>query len=322
MAFDDIITRDAGTDPLVPEPVTAQIIQEMPAASAVLGNARRVTMSALTQRQPVLSALPSAFFLSAEAGSEGTGALKQTTSQDWKNLTLVAEELATIVPIPEAYFDDSMVPVWDEVRPRLVEAAANLIDGACLFGVSKPSTWGPAVYQAAVGAGNVVVNGSGDDIAQEVALLGQQLAEDGFSVNGFASKPGFGWQLVGIRTDDGQPIYQPNLQGGGPGNLYGFPLREVRTGAWDAAEALLIAGDWSKAIVGVRQDISFRVFSEGVIQDCDGNIVVNLMQEDALALRMTMRLAWQVANPVTRVNTTDATRFPFAVLQAAGYTYS
>ena len=50
----------SGGEPLVPTPVSAQIIQELPESSVVLNRARRVQMSALTQRQPVLSVLPQA----------------------------------------------------------------------------------------------------------------------------------------------------------------------------------------------------------------------------------------------------------------------
>src|SRR5690554_469634 len=91
----------ADSDPLVPEPVSREIIQQMPSASAVLSLARRVTMPALTQRLPVLSVLPEAYFVSGDTG------LKQTDRQQWRNVFLTAEEIAVIVPVPEQYFDDA-----------------------------------------------------------------------------------------------------------------------------------------------------------------------------------------------------------------------
>lgn len=314
--YDSVISRDASNDPLVPTPVSAQIIQEMPQASVMLSRALQRRLSAKTQRQPVLDVLPTAYFVSGDTG------LKQTTSQDWANVELVVEELAVIVPIPEAYLSDAQMPIWDEVRPRIVEAFGNKIDAACLFGTDKPSTWGAPIYQSAVAAGNTVVAGTGDDLAQNVASLGELLAQDGFTVNGFASRPGLNWKLVGLRTTDGQAIYQPDLQGRPGGTLYGYPLNEVSNGSWDATEAELIAGDWSKAIIGLRQDISFKMFTEGVITDGSNNVVLNLMQQDAVALRAVMRLAYATANPVTRLNATAATRYPFGVLRGADYTYS
>jgi HK97 family phage major capsid protein len=152
--------------------------------------------------------------------------------------------------------------------------------------------------------------------------MGRILAEDGFQMNGFAVKPGFPWQLVGMRTAQGVPIYQPALQDSVGQTLYGFPLREVTSGGWNSVETSMIAGDWSNAVIGMRQDITFRVFTEGVITDGSNAIVLNLMQQDHIALRVTMRLAFATSNPITALNTNAATRYPFAVLQPAGYTYS
>lgn len=310
MPYNSLISRDSSNDPLVPEPVSAQIIQEMPKQSAVLQRAAQVPMSTKTQRQPVLDVMPIAYFVGGDTG------LKQTSAQDWKNVDLIVEEIAAIVPIPEAYLDDTQMPIWDQVRPRLVEAIGAKLDGAALFGTDKPSTWPTGVYQQAVAAGNAVISGTGADFAVDVASTAEMVATDGFAVNGFMSRPGLTWKLNGLRSTDGVPIYQPNLQGSPGGTLYGYPMSELANGAWDATEAELLMGDWRKAIVGMRQDISFKLFTEGVISDDSGAVVLNLMQQDSVAMRVVMRAAFATANPATRLNTNSATRSPFGVVQA------
>ena len=310
--YNQMISRDATDDPLVPTPVSSQIIQEMPTQSAILQRSRRVQLATKTQRQPVLDVLPVAYFV----GGGDTG-MKQTSDQDWKNVNLITEELACIVPIPEAYLDDSQVPIWDEVRPRLTEALGRLVDAACLFGVNRPATWSTDIYTAAVAAGNAVPEDDGDrthDFGVAVSLLGDQLAQDGYAVSGFASRPGLTWKLVGIRSIQGTPVYEPDMQGGAGGRLYGYPLSEVNNGAWDASRAQLIAGDWSKAIVGLRQDVTFKMFTEGVVSDDDGRVILNLMQQDAVAMRVVMRMAFATANPVTALNSSAQIRYPFGVV--------
>lgn len=295
--YNQIIGRDSANDPLVPEPVSEQIIQDLPQQSAILARSRQVRLASKTQRQPVLDVLPVAYFVSGEAGdgSDYDG-LKKSTTQDWKNVTLTVEELAAIVPIPEAYLDDAQIPVWDEVQPRLTEALGKLIDGACLFGTGKPGTWGTDILTSALNAGNTVDLGTGDDIGVDVASVAELVAENGYSVNGFVSRPGLAWKLIGTRSSEGVPIYQPDLQNGGGGNLYGYPLNEVKNGSWDSS-AQIIVGDWSKSIVGMRQDITFKVFDQGVISDNQGKVILNLMQQDSVALRVTMRMAFATANP-------------------------
>lgn len=309
--FTDSINRTTpGTDALVPEPFVAQVIQEMPKSSAVLSLARRVPMSSKTARQPVLSALPEAYFVTGDTG------LKQTTSAEWANLTLTAEEIAVIVVIPEAYLDDAAIPVWTEVRPLIAEAFGRRLDRTILFNENRPATWGEAVVNHAIAAGNQVVIGTGEDLAEEIAELAQIIEEDGGAVSGFATAPGFHWRLVRLRGSDGQPIYAPPA-GAQPGTLYGYPLPQVQNGGWMPSVASVIAGDWSKAILGVRQDMTFKVFTEGVVSDESGNVVVNLMQQDSVALRVVARFAWQIANPVNPVNTNNSTRSYFGVLTPA-----
>jgi HK97 family phage major capsid protein len=255
--------------------------------------------------------LPEAYFVDGDQG------LKQTTKQDWSNLTLVAEEIAVIVVIPDNYLDDAQVPIWDEVRPEIVSAFGRKIDLATLFGIDKPTTWGPAVVPHAEAAGNVVTEGDGVDLADDVGALGELMAEKGANPNAFAVRPGFGWRLRRLRDNDGNPIYSPP-SAAGPGTLYGYAAPEVDNGGWDPTQATLIAGDWRKAIIGTRTDMRFRLFTEGVISDSDGKVIVNLMQQDSVALRAVMRLGWQLANPVNPLAPEADERSYFGILEPLG----
>ena len=73
----------------------------------------------------------------------------------------------------------------------------------------------------------------------------------------------------------------------------------------------------SAAILAVRQDISYKILTEAVISDATGKVILNLAQQDAVAMRAVMRVAFAVANPISLQAPTEATRFPFAVLAPA-----
>ena len=69
----------------------------------------------------------------------------------------------------------------------------------------------------------------------------------------------------------------------------------------------------------IRQDVTFKIFTEGVVQDpSDGSIAYNLMQNDMVALRAVMRLGWEIPNPLTAYNAGITTPFPFAVYLPEG----
>jgi HK97 family phage major capsid protein len=313
-----------GSDPLVPEPLATAIIQEAPKASAALSLMASTPLSSKTQRMPVLDVLPVAYWVGGDTG------MKQTTMQQWKNVVLVVEEIACIVPIPEAYLDDADVPLWGQVQPRITEAVGQLIDLAVLWGINKPSTWGEAVFPGAAKSQHFVVQGTGVDLGQDVTKLGAMMATTGYTVNGFAAMPGTSWNLAGLRSAQGVPIYQPDMTGRPGGVLYGYGMNEINNGSWQMGlgGAVMLAGDFTKAMIGIRRDISFKMFTEGVISNDSGQVILNLMQQDTVAMRMTMRLAYATVNPVTIMEPTKPmtgtpppnNRWPFGAILPVGAT--
>lgn len=315
--YNEGIVRSSSTpDPLVPQPLATAIIQEAPKQSAALQLMNKTTLSSKTQRMPVLDVLPMAYWVGGDTG------MKQTTQMAWKNVIMIVEELAVIVPIPMAYLDDADVPLWSQVQPRITEAVGALIDSAVLWGINKPATWGEAVFPGATKSGNFVTEGTGVDLGQDVTELGMAMAQTGYTVTGFAAMPGMNWKLAGIRSSQGIPIYQPNMSDTPGGKLYGYQLAEVENGSWQmpTTGALMLAGDFKKAIIGIRNDISFKMFTEGVISDDTGKVILNLMQQDAVAMRMTMRLAYATVNPVTIMKPGQAItqRWPFGAVLGVG----
>ena len=307
---------------LIPEPVTRDIMQGAIAESAVLRMGRRLAnMSSKTQTINVLDALPSAYFVNGEATDSGAGdAFKQTTKMAWDKKKIYAEEIAVIVPIPEAVLDDSNYDIWGEVRPRLTEAFGKVIDAAILFGTNKPTTWRDGVVPSAIAAGNGVPIGASvfDDIMGEGGLIAK-VELDGFNPNGVMAAIQMRGKLRGLKDTTGQPIFKSDMQGSTRYGLDGMDMYFPMNGAFDPAQAQMIVGDWSQLVYAIRQDMTFKIFTEGVIQDPSTKaITYNLMQNDMVALRAVMRLGWEIANPVNAYNADITNPFPFSVYGKAG----
>ena len=307
---------------LIPEPVTREIMQGAIAESAVLRMGRRLAnMSSKTQTINVLDALPSAYFVNGEATDSGAGdAFKRTTKMAWDKKKLYAEEIAVIVPIPEAALDDADYDIWGEVKPRLTEAFGKVIDAAILFGTNKPSTWRAGVVPSAIAAGNGVPIGTSvfDDIMGESGLIAK-VELDGFNPNGVMSAIQMRGKLRGLKDTTGQPIFKSDMQGATRYGLDGMDMYFPMNGAFDPNQAQMIVGDWSQLVYAIRQDMTFKIFTEGVIQDPSTKaITYNLMQNDMVALRAVMRLGWEIANPVNAYNADKANPFPFSVYGKAG----
>jgi HK97 family phage major capsid protein len=317
----NIIDRNALSG-LIPEPVTREIMQGAIAESAVLRMGRRLAnMSSKTQTINVLDALPSAYFVNGEVTDAGAGdAFKQTTKMAWDKKKLYAEEIAVIVPIPEAALDDADYDIWGEVRPRLTEAFGKVIDAAILFGTNKPSTWRNGVVPSAIAAGNGVPMGTDvfSDIMGESGLI-SKVELDGFNPNGVMSAIQMRGKLRGLKDTTGQPIFKSDMQGATRYGLDGMDMYFPMNGAFDPNQAQMIVGDWSQLVYAIRQDMTFKIFTEGVIQDPSTKaITYNLMQNDMVALRAVMRLGWEIANPINAYNADITNPFPFSVYGKAG----
>lgn len=298
---------------LIPEDAARDIISAVPQSSVVMQLARRLpNMTRATYRMPVVSALPTAYFVTGDNG------LKQTSEVNWDNVYVTAEELAVIVPIPQSVLDDVDYDIWSEVKPLLAEAFGKAFDEAVLFGTNAPASWPDDLLTAANAAGNKVVLGSvGSDLYDDIMSDGgvlSKLEADGYMATGHIAAPTMFGKLRGIRATDGQPIFVTSMQGGGRYELDGRQIVFPTNGSVDAASALLFSGDWTKLVYAIRQDITYKVLTEAVIQDGAGAIVYNLAQQDMVALRAVMRLGWQVPNPINRVQGTAASRYPVAVL--------
>lgn len=309
-AYDNIISRtDAAA--LIPEDVSSEIITKATEQSAALTLFRQVRMSREQQRIPVLAALPVAYFVNGDTG------LKQTTEVNWANKYLDAEEIACIVPIPEAVLDDTSFDVWGEIRPLIEEAVGRTLDAAIFFGVNKPSSWPSSIAAIAAAAGNTYVRGTNaaneGGIAEDINGLFSVLEEDGFDIDGVVANRSYRGKLRGARDANGVRLDEVTTT-----SVYGIDVQYPMRGLWPtgASAVEMIVGDFSQGIMATRQDITYKILDQAVIQDNTGAIIYNLAQQDMVAMRVVARFGFQVSNIVNYDQPVEANRSPWATMLA------
>lgn len=252
----------------------------------------------------VLDSLPIAYFVD-ETSDNGR---KNITKIAWDKKYINIAELAVIVPIKENLLNDSSIDIWATVRPRVEEAFAKKIDKAMFFGTDKPTDWRKGLVPSVIDAG-AEVDETGH-LYSDINDVMTKVEESGYEVNGILGGVGLKGKFRMMTDTTGQPLNTTEI---------GSVKREfVDNGAWDKTASTLVAGDFTQAVYAIRQDITYKVLTEAVIQDpSDGSILYNLAQDDMVALRVVMRLGWEIPNPVNAENETEA-RFPFASLKPEG----
>ena len=320
MPYNSVIDRTTDAAALIPVGEAREIMKTVAQTNPLMQLARRLPdMPTSRTRMPVMSALATAYFVSGDTG------LKQTTEVQWANKYIDAEEIAAIVPIPEAVLDDAGYDIWAEIRPSIVDAINFAINRAVLFGTGIPASWttnlgGAGLLAVITAAGNIVDQSvhTGDLYDEIMGATGviAKVEEDGYMVDGHIAALALRGQLRGLRESaTGQPIFVNTMQENTRYALDGAPILFPTDGSIDPTVALLFSGQWDQLVWSMRQDITFKILDQAVITDAGGLVIYNLPQQDMVALRAVIRLGFALPNPINRVNQTPSTRLAFAALQ-------
>lgn len=319
-----------GANALIPIEKSREIIAAAIEESVVLQFAKKQDMGTQLKDVPAMAFKPTAYWVNGDAG------LKQTTYAAWKNIRLVAEEVAALIVIPNNVLADASVNIWDKLKPEMAEAIGRALDAAVLFGTNKPAAWPAALGPGAISAGNTVTHGaSAIDVADDVNNVIAAVAADGFMPSGITLAQALRYTFQGLRDSQKGLLFQPRDETGvstaqfgssvnaRKGSIWGMPAMTTLNGVFednDAANANaveLFAVDWSQVMIGVRQDITMDFSNSAPIFDASGVLQVNPFQQDSTVARIVARFAYAIPNPVTRLNATEATRWPAAVMRMA-----
>lgn len=287
---------------LIDTQVANEIFEGVVRESKALSMFRRLpNMTSDKTKLRVLDSLPIAYFVD-ESTNNGR---KNLTKMAWDKKYINAAELAVIVPIKENVLNDTSIDIWSEVKPRVVEAFGKKIDNAIFNGTDKPADWRAGLIPSIVTAGAEVTEG--DNLYSDINDVMTKVEESGYNVTGLLGGVGLKGKFRMLTDTTGQPIKGTEIDS--------LPKAFLDNGAWDKTKSILIAGDFSQAVYAIRQDVTYKVLTEAVIQDpSSGDILYNLAQDDMVALRVVMRLGWEIPNPVNALNETTK-RFPFANLK-------
>lgn len=280
------ITR-AEVASLIGEEYGPQVIKAATQGSTALAAFPTVNMGTKTTNMPVLATIPEAEWVS---DTDNTG-VKPTSQATWSNKTLVAEEVAVIIPIHENTLDDANEDILAQLADLGGQALAKKLDQAVFFGTDKPVSWTSLdLFAAATAAGNTVavVDGAGNtsDIYGAALQVAGLIADSGFDPETMIAKRGLMYQLANLRGTDGHPVLNGD-------SINGFDTYWSRNGAWSPTDATAILADPSTVRIGVRQDVTVKFLDQATVG------TINLAEKDMVALRFKARFAYVLGNPAS-----------------------
>lgn len=281
------ITR-AEVASLIAEEYAPQVIKAASQGSTALSAFPRINLGTKTTNVPVLATVPEADWV---GDTDNTG-VKPTSQATWTNKTIVAEEIAVILPIHENTLADATEDLLAQLADLGGQALGKKLDQAVFFGNDKPVTWTSLdILAAALAAGNEFEVGTAeDDLYGSILQAGEAVANNGFDPQSIIARRGLAFQLRNLR--DGQDRLL--LDGD---SFAGLETFWNRNGAWDAAAATAFVVDPSTVRIGVREDVSVKFLDQATIGS--GENQINLAERDMVALRIKARFGYVLGNPAT-----------------------
>jgi HK97 family phage major capsid protein len=265
-----------------------------------------------------------------ESSTDAAG-VKTTGKITWADKTLVAEELAVIVPIHENVLDDATVNTIDEITKAGGEAMAYALDAAVTFSINKPTTWtSNALYQSAVADSNVLTvgaSGTADDLAGTI-LQGAEALSDRYDPTTLLTRRGLRYKLANLRATTGEPIFMTSMSDGAMQDaVYGlntyYETGTVDDGSggdalvWDPSTAEALVIDRSRVLIGIRQDIQVKFLDQATLTG-PSNTIINLAERDMVAFRFKARYAYALGDNVAYGTTVQTSSPVVAVVPSGG----
>lgn len=271
----------------VPTDKAAGIFGFIAKGSALIPQSKLEPMTSPTKEFTFWADTPSAYWV-------GEGKRIKTSVATFLTAKMEAHKIAVIIPCTKEKLNDTTINVFEEMKEPIADAIQQKFDMAGLFGIDSPFKFN--IFDSAVKNGMFVVDGTNNSLDLDVSDVMALVEEEGMDVNGFIAHTGIKNRLRKLRNADGDQLY---VNGVDTTEFYNAPITFAKGKAsFDREKAQLIAGDWSKSLVGVYQGLEYEVLKEATLQDTlwtDGK-PLSLAEQDMIALKVTARFAFLPVN--------------------------
>lgn len=261
----------------VPTEICENVIKNIVKDSVAFNICRHVSMDSDKKVLPMLSDTGKAYWVDE---GEPIG----TSLHGWEYPMLEAKKLAVIIPCTKEKVSDSVMNVMEEIKEGIADAFVRAIDSAVFFGNNTP--FDTSIFDTCVNSLNREDGKSLDSTISE----GMALIESNDLVpNGIIAPIRAKNELRMLRDSNGNAMV---VMGGITGSsIYNTPIYYPASRSFDTSKAEFLLGDFNRAIIGTRDDITYEVLDQATVGG------VNLAERDLIAIKCCMRFGFKVVDP-------------------------
>lgn len=217
----------------------------------------------------------------------GEGRKIQTTKPSIVSAKMRSHKLGVIVLASREFLNYTYSKFFEKMKPQIAEQFYKKFDEAVLLNVDNPFT--QSVEQSVATSGNTV---NGEINLDNVLKLEDKLLEHDVEANAFVSKTQNRTALRGVRDENTNESYYDRSSN----TLDGIPVVDLKSD--EIKKGDLYAGDFNKMFYGVPYNMNYEISTQAqlsTIQNEDGS-PVNLYEQELIALRVTMDVAFHIAD--------------------------
>lgn len=262
---------------LVPAELRTEIIKDVIEGSVMLQLANVKEMNQPTMQFPVELDKPGAYVV-------GEGQKITVDKASWKTIEMTAKKIGVIVPATREALEDGIINIPQEVKASIANAFARKIDECTMFDSTQFYGSGKSIFELAEGT---ALTATGNIFEDASNLMGLVEAED-LEPNGFVAPRTLKAAIRNDKTAALNYVVEDKVNGE-PARMHGEAI--VYSKHFDKAKAQLLTGDFDKVYVGILDEIEYKVSDQGTVGD------INLFEQDMVAIRATMRVAFLVIKP-------------------------
>lgn len=217
----------------------------------------------------------------------GEGQKIRTTKPSLVSAKMRSHKLGVIVVASREFLNYTYSQFFEAMKPQIAEQFYKKFDEAGLLNVDNP--FAQSVEQSVTASGNVV---NGPITLENVLALEDELLEHDVEANAFLSKTQNRTALRGVRDENTNESYYDRSSN----SLDGLPVVDLKSD--EIKKGDLYAGDFNKMFYGIPYNMSYKISEDGqlsTVQNKDGS-PVNLFEQELIALRVTMDVAFHIAD--------------------------
>ena len=289
----DDVTVFEHKDGTIPDKYNELILKDVMEGSKVMQLAKYEEMDSKEKKFEYFAKGPGAYWV-------GEGEKIKTSKPQWLAAKMVAKKLGVIVPCSRELLHYKVSDFFEKMKPKIAEAFYKKFDEAVIMNLDNP--FPQSLEESIMESGNSISTGLTYD---NILALEDILSDEDFDTNAFISTKKNRSTLRNVQKIENGVVVE-TLYDRANNTLDGYPVVDLKS----LEKGTLYAGDFDYMYYGIPYGMSYKVSEEAQLSTLtnEDGTPVNLFEQELVALRVTMDVAFMIVKDTAFAKLESASR--------------